>query len=73
MKQRILTGWTFMRVLYTVMGVLIIIQSVLHQQWFGVLFGGYFASMGVFAFGCAAGNCFRTNCDIEQPQKTETK
>jgi hypothetical protein len=27
------------------------------HQWFGVVFGGYFASMGLFAFCCAAGNC----------------
>jgi len=24
----------------------------------GVVFGGYFASMGLFAFGCASGSCF---------------
>ena len=63
MKQRILTGWTFTRALYVLMGVLIIAQSVAQQQWFGMLFGGYLASMGVFAFGCAAGNCFGANCN----------
>ena len=57
MKERILTGWTLTRVLYLVMGTYIIVQSVLEQQWIGILLGGYFASMGLFAFGCAAGNC----------------
>ena len=57
MKERILTGWTLTRVLYLVMGTYIIVQSVLDQQWIGILLGGYFASMGLFAFGCAAGNC----------------
>ncbi len=52
------------------MGSAVIIQSVLSQQWFGVLFGGYFASMGLFAFGCAAGNCFGGNCKVEQKQKS---
>jgi hypothetical protein len=39
------------------MGVLVGIQSIYNQQWFGLAFGAYFASMGLFAFGCAAGNC----------------
>lgn len=57
MKERILTGWTLTRVLYLIMGTYIVVQSVLEQQWIGILLGGYFASMGLFAFGCAAGNC----------------
>lgn len=70
MKERILTGLTFTRGFYLVMGVLIIIQSIMQQQWFGVLIGGYFASMGLFAFGCAAGNCFGRNCAVEPKYKT---
>ncbi len=58
MKQRILTGWTFQRGLYAAMGILIIVQSLTENQWIGVPFGIYFASMGIFAFGCAAGNCY---------------
>jgi len=61
MKERILTGWTLTRVLYVGMGTAVIINSAINQQWFGALFGGYFASMGIFAFGCAAGNCFSGN------------
>jgi mannose/fructose/N-acetylgalactosamine-specific phosphotransferase system component IIC len=56
-KQRILTGWTFTRAMYVVLGIAFIINSIINQQWIGILFGGYFASMGIFAFGCAAGNC----------------
>jgi len=70
MKERILTNWTFMRALYLVMGVAVIVQSVMSQQWFGVVFGGYFASMGLFAFGCAAGNCFGGNCATEPKQQS---
>ncbi|WP_373553554.1 hypothetical protein [Haliscomenobacter sp.] len=57
MKERILNGWTLTRVLYLVMGSYIVVQSVLDHQWIGILLGGYFAAMGLFAFGCAAGNC----------------
>ena len=60
MKTRILTDWTFIRALYLLMGGYIIFQSAIHQQWLGVALGGYFASMGLFAFGCASGNCFNT-------------
>ena len=70
MKDRILTNWTFTRALYLLMGIALIVQSVMSKQWFGVAFGGYFASMGLFAFGCAAGNCLRENYVAEPPQKS---
>lgn len=62
MKKRILTGWTFGRALYALAGIFIIIQSVMQREWIGILPGGYFAAMGIFSFGCAAGNCFGGSC-----------
>jgi hypothetical protein len=70
MKERILTNWTFTRVLYVVIGLYVVTQSALTHQWAGVVFGGYFASMGLFAFGCAGGNCYGGNCAVETKQKT---
>ena len=70
MKQRILTNWTFARALYLIMGIAVVVQSVMSQQWLGVVFGGYFAAMGLFAFGCASGNCFGGNCSVEPKQKS---
>lgn len=70
MKQRILTGWTFGRGVYLVLGLIIVIQSAMSGQWLGILFGSYFASMGLFAFGCAAGNCFGGNCSVETKSPT---
>ncbi len=64
MKERILTGWTIPRGLYLAFGLYIIIESVARQQWFGVVFGSYFAAMGLFAFGCASGACFGGNCAV---------
>jgi len=72
MKDRILTNWSFTRVLYLIMGIVVIVQSVMSHQWFGVAFGGYFASMGLFAFGCASGNCFNGNCTTEVTNKSNT-
>lgn len=68
--NRILTGWTFQRGLYLLMGLIVIVQSVMEQQWAGVAFGAYFASMGLFAFGCAAGNCYTGNRPYEPEQPT---
>jgi hypothetical protein len=70
MKERILTGWTFSRVLYLIIGGAVIIQSAMDKQWFGVALGGYFASMGLFAFGCASGNCFGGYIAKEPEQKS---
>ena len=72
MKNRILTNWTFTRVVYLLIGMAVIVQSVISKQWFAVAFGCYFASMGLFAFGCAAGNCFNGNCATEPLEKTNS-
>ena len=65
MKERILTNWTFTRAFYLIVGIFVVIQSFMGQQWLGIAFGGYFAAMGLFAFGCASGNCFGGNCSAE--------
>ncbi|MFZ4549793.1 MAG: hypothetical protein ACOYN4_20260 [Bacteroidales bacterium] len=70
MKERILTNWTFTRAFYLIMGIFVIVQSFMVQQWFGIAFGGYFAAMGLFAFGCASGNCIGENCSTEPKQNT---
>jgi len=59
MKERLLTGWNVQRVLFVIMGSVIIIQGIVEWQWMPVLLGGYFASMGLFSFGCASGACFK--------------
>ena len=70
MKERILTNWTITRAFYLIMGLFVIIQSFTSQQWFGIAFGGYFAAMGLFAFGCASGNCIGGNCSTEAKKNT---
>ncbi|MFZ1787250.1 MAG: hypothetical protein WAT92_03025 [Saprospiraceae bacterium] len=57
-KDRILTGWNFTRVAYTLVGLYIVLQAFTDKQWSFLPLGLYFASMGVFAFGCAGGNCY---------------
>ena len=72
MKNRILTGWNVQRVLFLLMGGAIIIQSASSEQWSGLLFGGYIASMGLFAFGCAGGNCYVSFGAINPKQKANS-
>lgn len=72
MKQRILSNWTLIRALYLILGVAVIFQSIFSQQWFGLAFGSYFAAMGLFAFGCASGNCFGGACANDSQQKANT-
>ena len=62
MKKRILTGWNFRRVIYLVLGMILTIRAIELHEWLAVLIGGYFISMGIFAFGCASGNCFGGTC-----------
>ena len=57
MWHRLTTNWTFIRGIYVLMGIFVIIQSVQERFWAGIAFGAYFSSMGLFAFGCAGGNC----------------
>lgn len=57
MRERILTGWSFQRAAYLIIGLFLVVQFAIDKQWAGILIGSYFAAMGLFAFGCAAGNC----------------
>lgn len=79
MKERVLNNWTVMRVLYIVIGVALIVQSITTKQWIGIVFGGYFAAMGLFALGCAGGSCYvepapqKTKVDIQDINFEEVK
>lgn len=73
MKERVLTGWTFTRALYVLIGVLVSIDSAMQQQWFAVAFGAYFASMGIFGFGCAGGVCRGGTVHKQQVTKDTTE
>jgi hypothetical protein len=73
MKKRLLTNWTWKRWLYLIIGIAVVIQSVLIQNGFGIIFGAYFASMGLFAFSCAAGNCVNGTCATESEKTIQNQ
>jgi len=64
--HRIRYGWTFTRFLYLVAGIFFISNAFVEKQWAMSLLGFYFAAMGLFRFGCAAGACAVPN----PPSKT---
>ncbi|HEX5111473.1 MAG TPA: hypothetical protein VFV79_01390 [Saprospiraceae bacterium] len=78
--NRILKDWTLPRIFYFFLGGLILVQSVLGMEWLGIIFGGYFTAMGLFGFGCAAGQCYpyrkknvsevKDELDFEEIKKT---
>lgn len=78
MKQRLLTGWNFIRVLYLIAGVMMLVQSVADRQWLLALVGLYFTVMGLFAIGCAGGSCYappvsKTNHALSNTEFEEVK
>ena len=58
MKENLLTGWTFRRAIFLLVGIVIIVQSGSKSDWLGVALGSYFSAMGLFQIGCASGACF---------------
>lgn len=73
LKERITGGWNAHRVFYLLAGSGMIAISAADFQWAGVLVGIYFASMGLFAFGCASGNCAGGACEPESGRQAYEK
>lgn len=57
MKSILLQNWSFRRILFLGIGLIIGIDSIQKMEWMGVIFGAYFIVMGIFQIGCAARNC----------------
>lgn len=73
MKDRLLSGWNIQRIFYLAAGGAMVAISLLDKQWIGVVAGTYFASMGLFAFGCASGNCYGGTCDPKTTKASSKK
>ena len=57
LTYRLFNGWTITRAIYVAIGGVVLVDAVPKSEWIGMLLGGYLAAMGLFAFGCAGGNC----------------
>lgn len=67
MKERITAGWNLQRIILVLTGLGFVVYSISTGTWTGILLGAYFAAMGVFQIGCAAGNCYSGNCETDAP------
>lgn len=65
MINRIISNWTWIRAIYSIIGIVILVKSALEGQWMGIFLGGWLAVMGIFSLGCAAGNCASGNCEVK--------
>lgn len=74
MKERILSGWNFMRVLWLIMGLGISIQAITEKNFLMLLPGLYFVFASLANIGCFAGNCatgYTTKTDNRKEAITE--
>ena len=47
------------------MGIGLVYYSISERQWLGTIIGIYFMAMGIFAVGCASGNCYGGDCEVD--------
>lgn len=71
--KRVITGWTLTRLVYTAVGLYIVVQAIADREWAFLPLGLYFASMGVFAFGCAGGYCGVPTKSVPEAENGEVK
>jgi len=65
MRERIFTGWTWIRAAYFFIGSWVIVQSALEDEWLGIALGAWPAAMGLFGLACAGGNCANGACEVK--------
>lgn len=70
MKERILSRWNFVRILWLLMGIGIVIQAATERNFLMLLPGFYFVFAALANIGCFAGNC-ATNYNADFNKKKE--
>lgn len=61
-------NWNLLRVVYLALGIYVIVQGLLSEEYLWVLLGSFFLLMPIFNIGCYGGN----DCSIPEP-KNELK
>ena len=69
MKERILSRWSFLRILWLVMGVGITIQAITERNFLMLLPGIYFVFGSLANIGCFAGSCATGHARDDRTQK----
>jgi hypothetical protein len=71
-KKRFLSGWTFVRALFTGVGLTLVIQALFGGHWMALVIGAYFALMGLLNVGCASGGgCYGSFCEPSAGDTTQ--
>ena len=63
--ERLKTGWTIPRFLFTGIGAFVFFDSIMGKEWLGIFIGSYFLYLGLFAKGCASNACLPTKNSAE--------
>ena len=71
MRSRLLSGWSFFRVLWLVMGMGMGIQAVTEKNLLMLLPAIYFVFAAIANIGCFAGSC-ATGYSVNNNNKRET-
>lgn len=62
MKDRIISRWNLMRLIWLALGIFIIIQGIVTREWIFAIMGGLFALMPLLNIGCCgAAGCNTVN------------
>ena len=69
MIQKIFSQWNFMRAARLVMGIAILVQSYLSQDWMLAIAGVLFTVMPLFNMGC----CATGGCAVPVSKKNQQK
>ena len=63
MRERIIYGWDFPRILRLIIGLALITMAIITKEWTIALLGGFFSMQSVLNMGC---------CGIQQSCSTRT-
>jgi hypothetical protein len=63
---RVKNNWTPFRVLYLILGPIVVFQTAFRGDYLGIAMGVYLFSMGLFGLGCGSGNCAAGTCEMPQ-------
>ena len=69
LKQRLLTGWTLMRVVRTGLAILIIGQAWNNYDLLFAVLGGILLFQAAFNYGC----CSTSGCNINYPKNNSNR
>jgi len=63
LKSQILTGWTWRRALFLVLGIVYFVSFAMDKMWLGTIFSSLILYQAILGKGCAGGHCATGNCE----------